>query len=288
MGRIGKGKGNGGGKKPGRKSNASQVSDTPEEEEYEVESILSHKRSKDLLEYFVSWVGFPGELTWIPEDNAKGMPEIVENYWATTVDPSKKHERFPEDSAESEAAKETAQDSRKKITNGTPTPLSTSSNKKKRSQQDDKGEDEQPSSAAKSKAKSSGYPSNSKENALKNKRRKRSPSPKLVTLTKAVEPVESELDDESTSADNETVDGYLLGRTVSSLDEHFRDRKSWEDLVAKVETVDKGDDEMKFMIVWKQDDSVSWVPSTIARTKCPQKIIDFYESHLKFTIEPSS
>lgn len=38
-----------------------------------------------------------------------------------------------------------------------------------------------------------------------------------------------------------------------------------------------------FMVMWKGREGFTLVPNKIAREKCPQIVIDFYESRLQFT-----
>lgn len=56
-----------------------------------------------------------------------------------------------------------------------------------------------------------------------------------------------------------------------------------QDFVKSISTVDQSaSGELRFRVVWAEDDSYSFVASMLARERCPQRVIDFYESHLKF------
>jgi hypothetical protein len=51
-------------------------------EEWEVESILSHRWRGSKLHFLVSWVGFAEhENSWIPEVNLANSPDILSEYW---------------------------------------------------------------------------------------------------------------------------------------------------------------------------------------------------------------
>lgn len=50
--------------------------------EYEVESILSHRFTKNKLQYLVKWSGYGSEHnTWEPEDNCANCPDLRKQYW---------------------------------------------------------------------------------------------------------------------------------------------------------------------------------------------------------------
>ena len=51
------------------------------EEEYEVETIISHKGSPGRRKYLTAWKGYPSsENTWEPESNLRHAPKILGNY----------------------------------------------------------------------------------------------------------------------------------------------------------------------------------------------------------------
>jgi hypothetical protein len=51
------------------------------EGEWEVESILKHRRSKGIVQYLVKWVGFPvSESTWEPKKHLENAADIVNKY----------------------------------------------------------------------------------------------------------------------------------------------------------------------------------------------------------------
>jgi len=52
-----------------------------DEEEYEVESIISHRPKKNPREYLVSWVGYPSASNeWVPEGNLNNAAELLQEY----------------------------------------------------------------------------------------------------------------------------------------------------------------------------------------------------------------
>ena len=60
---------------------AKKKSTQVEEETYEVESIVDHKREKGKLQFFVKWKGYESsENTWELEKNLQGCSEILSEY----------------------------------------------------------------------------------------------------------------------------------------------------------------------------------------------------------------
>ena len=51
------------------------------EEEYEVEAITAHKRSRGRMSYYVKWKGYPtSESSWEPEGHLRNAPDILNTY----------------------------------------------------------------------------------------------------------------------------------------------------------------------------------------------------------------
>ncbi|KAJ3287354.1 hypothetical protein HK104_008647 [Borealophlyctis nickersoniae] len=56
----------------------------PEEELYEVEKILTHKKSGKKLEYKVRWLGYGSDDdTWEPAENVSHCTEEIDDYWSS-------------------------------------------------------------------------------------------------------------------------------------------------------------------------------------------------------------
>ncbi|KAK4705157.1 hypothetical protein P7C70_g1048, partial [Phenoliferia sp. Uapishka_3] len=58
-----------------------ESSEDDDEEVYEVEAVKDYRKLRGKSEYLVSWVGWPGTDTWIPEEDAGGAPELTQAYW---------------------------------------------------------------------------------------------------------------------------------------------------------------------------------------------------------------
>ncbi|KAK9764480.1 hypothetical protein K7432_018677 [Basidiobolus ranarum] len=62
------------------------------------------------------------------------------------------------------------------------------------------------------------------------------------------------------------------------------DSESWEEQVKEVETVERDDsDQLKIYLIWKNGKRTVHNAED-ANKKCPQKVIKFYESHLRFKV----
>ncbi|RKO84547.1 chromo shadow domain from Swi6 protein, partial [Blyttiomyces helicus] len=67
-----------------------------------------------------------------------------------------------------------------------------------------------------------------------------------------------------------------------TIDAEILKRDSWEDLVDSVDTLERmNGDDLYVFLSWK-DGLRSTHRAPIVYQKCPQKVIQFYESHLRF------
>ncbi|GAA5970062.1 hypothetical protein JCM21900_000273 [Sporobolomyces salmonicolor] len=216
-----------------------------EEPEYEVEAIMKHKRdAQGVLKYFVQWVGFGREDdSWEPEENVAHLDEKLNEYWES-VPESKRLQRYAPWSKKYKALQ--------KALKGESAATPKSASKKRGAAAIDDSDDE--------------------EVAVKNIKARAQGKKKVKA--------EAEKGEEEAAP---VEDGYdPEGREIVEWEPIYGDKQGWEDLVDKIDTVERDDEDgFKMYIVWK-DNKGAWVPNTIARERCPQKIIDFYESHLKF------
>ncbi|OLY78771.1 Chromatin-associated protein swi6 [Smittium mucronatum] len=83
-----------------------------------------------------------------------------------------------------------------------------------------------------------------------------------------------------------SADGNSSDLPTTNNDDFPPDVDSWEDLVEKIDTVDRTPDSgLVVYIVWKNGKKTVH-PSSVINTKCPQKIIKFYEERLRFSSVP--
>ncbi|KAK5666089.1 Chromobox protein 5 [Batrachochytrium dendrobatidis] len=97
----------------------------------------------------------------------------------------------------------------------------------------------------------------------------------------------SELDSftkQDTVDTDEQDDLSKVYHSIDSLSRAVLDKASWENDVVNIETMEAsatGEDDLAVYINWKNGKKTV-VSSKVANTKCPQKIIKFYENHIKF------
>ncbi|KAI5475792.1 Cystinosin/ERS1p repeat protein [Pseudohyphozyma bogoriensis] len=76
------------------------------------------------------------------------------------------------------------------------------------------------------------------------------------------------------------------GRREMRLDElGYEEEMDWEDLVERIEVVDQLPEVLgglMMMVFWAEEPACTWVDSKTVRTRAPQRVIDFYEQHLKW------
>ncbi|ORY70648.1 hypothetical protein BCR35DRAFT_307957 [Leucosporidium creatinivorum] len=255
--------------------------ESEDEEEYEVEKVIDHKRKKSVISYYVSWVGYPGELTWIDEDSAAGCPDLVNAYWKKQP-LGKQHERFPVGSKEEAAALKRAEAE------------GAGGSKKRRAskvtEDDDEGEQEEEEEAPKSRRKSG---ASTKSNGTSKAAKKESPVKKEKKEKKepAAKKAKKELKQEEEVAEEEVEEveegdyDEAAGHTMSRHDlKYAGEEHDWEELVSKVDTVDSEPEDagLRFLLIWTEDGTATYVPAADARKRCPQRIIDFFTEHLKF------
>ncbi|KAM0752075.1 hypothetical protein T439DRAFT_379199 [Meredithblackwellia eburnea MCA 4105] len=283
----------------GKKKDEPEETESEVGEEFEVSGILDHKwekqGKKEKLKYWVSWVGYPPEEnTWNWEEDTLSAPDMIQEYWKNKVPADRRHERYPPGSDDRAKAL-------KKAAGGSASPAKPASKGKKRSADDDVEVKTPKSSSSKNKEakvngttpKAAAPPSSSSSSNKKAKKEKDVKEPKSST-TKKKKVIPDHEDSPEMPATNgapeEALDDEFEadGMKYRAHEESttYQCMKSWEALIERVDTVEQSEDrEIKMFIIWSEDNSFSWVPSKLIREKAPQKVIDFYESNLKFSVK---
>ncbi|TFY72448.1 hypothetical protein EVG20_g555 [Dentipellis fragilis] len=229
-----------------------------EESEYEIESIIDAKRGifgKGVIGYFVSWKGFgPEDNSWVKEEDAGNAKDLITEYWAKARKAKKASETKPVKAPRTSTAK-----------GSSPAAESASTAKKRgrgrpsKSKRDSEEEEEDTSARARKKSRQS--------NGNGSTRAGKAESPALE--------------------ESEAEDGIPKHVHPSEI-KKYSDMTSWERLVEKVETVEKGADD-SLLVYFKMRDLEPCVePSSICAKKFPHKLIQFYEGALRWKdAEPS-
>ncbi|KAI5481935.1 hypothetical protein MNV49_000212 [Pseudohyphozyma bogoriensis] len=231
-------------------SDESEYEEEQDQENYEVESVLDHKRAEDgKLEYLVSWVGYDdvSDQSWEPEAHlasrcTETSGHVLER---ATAESNGGAVRWRETAAGQAAAREAAKVRRCECEYGW------------------EKEEERPGSSPFKAAPKQSRPA---ARTYGNKK-------KGVATGRPTREVGSvELSEQEEMASGEGV-------------------PSWEGLIKKIDTIERvrvgegaGRDEgdLRLFVIWNSDDSYSWISNRMGRERCPQKVIDFYESHLTF------
>lgn len=133
-----------------------------------------------------------------------------------------------------------------------------------------------------------------------------SPSKSRRPVKKSVSPVRvplSDSDSESDSQDDEEAEREKINALSVAFLERAKGHESWETIVKTIETMERGEDEVLMAQLrfdgdkqWNRgvraigragEDPCIWVQGGLARRKCPQKMLNFYEEHLRFSRPPS-
>ncbi|KAI5121639.1 hypothetical protein M0805_001167 [Coniferiporia weirii] len=249
---------------------ASEKGDEEDEEEYEIEAIIDSKRGKfkpGEHGYLVKWKGYgPEHNSWVSEGDAVNAKELIDEFFRKKSTkggtPGKPRGR------PSKAASE--KDSR-------PSPAISASasaakrgrakNQGKASVSDDQASEDEdvPKSKKKARVGSSANGSGSGKRGS------------LAALDKSDEDEDVVMDD-ANGVDMESADA----RPYTTMKElRLSSIKNWEDHVKRVNTVERGKEGL--MVFFETTDN-HYVrePSSICARRFPQKLIQFYEEHLRW------
>ncbi|OAX41028.1 hypothetical protein K503DRAFT_768025 [Rhizopogon vinicolor AM-OR11-026] len=236
---------------------ASESEEAPEEEgdeqeeEYEIEDVLDSQKGyfgDGKFGYFVKWKGYPSEdNSWVHEDDAGNAADLINKYWDIKRKASKGAPRKSTDTGKAKSGRKstTTQETRE------PTPPA-----KKRS----RPKKDEPVPSEKEQASSDGDIDDAR--AKKKPRKSQGASAKKVRLAE----------------DEEEV-------TVGNMKKHMT-IASWETLVETIDTIERGDDGQLYVYFKiKNSDARMRELSRVCAQKFPQKLIQFYESNLRWRIE---
>lgn len=213
--------------------------------EYEVERVVGHRHTKGKLQYYLKWNGYDSdENTWENKENVF-CRDLVEAYWV-------RHEQAGG------------------------------------SRSDLKGKDDiHVKKEPARKAKSDGARGTKKDrdgdtvtNMKPAKRQRTGDTSKEIM--KAKSGVEGVVSNNNNNSNN---NGSSSSSGSSSNDSSWMPPKrwaSWEDKVDSILTVERSDQKLLIRLLWSNGKETHH-PIEEAHQKCPQKLIQFYEAHIKFS-----
>ncbi|KAG0244488.1 hypothetical protein BGX31_009058 [Mortierella sp. GBA43] len=227
---------------------------------YEVERVVGHKRERGVLSYHLKWKGYPdSDNTW-ERDKSVFCKDLVEAYWERYLADggSKADARGKEPKSNGQAI---VQPSSKRLAKSSP--AASSSKKQNRDEEVSIG------SSTKRQKTDSHIPQRKRmsDRAAVGQKRK-------VDSEQVDKDADAQKGEDSKQADEE-----------EEVRENWKPPKSWttwDEHVEVVQTVERSIMGMTVHVTWKNGKE-SELPLEEAHKKCPQKLIAFYEQHLKFT-----
>jgi hypothetical protein len=242
---------------------------------YEVERVVAHKRERGVLSFHLKWKGYPDTSSTWEKEKFVFCKDLVDNYW----------DRY-----------ESAGGSRTDTKGKEPKPQVVKSNGQVNVQPSSKRSAKSPLPASKKKGRGEDGEDEVSGGTSTKKQKTRSHSPQRKRVQDRAagqrrkedkedddhmdEQVEAQKDEggenDSTHPDEEDVveerENWMPPKAWTSWDEHLE----------VVQTVERSLLGMTVHVTWKNGKE-SELPLEDAHQKCPQKLIAFYEQHLKFT-----
>ncbi|KIY52966.1 hypothetical protein FISHEDRAFT_69425 [Fistulina hepatica ATCC 64428] len=123
------------------------------------------------------------------------------------------------------------------------------------------------------------------------KKRGRKPAKKSVSDDENLEPEEEEerpVKKSRTTRQSKTkdVEAKITANfdSIGSLDDKYRNKSSWEDLIERIDTVAGEGDNSELVVYFslKGTEQLYREPAHVLRDKCPKLLVDFYESNLRW------
>ncbi|TBU47544.1 hypothetical protein BD309DRAFT_468378 [Dichomitus squalens] len=221
-------------------------SDGEEEEEYEIEAILDAKHGTfpgGRVGYLVKWKGYGEEHnSWVDEKDAIGAKELIDEYWKK-VGKKRKSDAKPKPAAKPPKSKEESDEEPAQPAKKRGRP-SKGQTKPVDEDQDEDMEDEAPK-----------------------KKPRKSTGGASAKGTKRGAAAAGELDEESTYADMSK----------------WKDLATWEHLVQSIDTVERTENNTLLVyFTLKNGKGQGRETSDVCKKKIPYKLIEFYESNLRW------
>lgn len=233
-----------------------------DEEEYEIEEILDSKRGmfgkKNEWAYLVKWKGYSSEHnSWVPEQDAGNAQDLINDFLAKRAKAKESATRLSSVRGRKPASAKASRIGRD-ASAGTESASTTKRGRRKASSDEDEDDSDSARKAKKSRgAHSTNGTTSGKRGAL-------------AALDRTDD------DDSVTMADANESRPYTSMKALK-----MGSMKSWEDVVKNVTTVEQHDEQL--MIFFELNDG-HYVrePSEQCRKRFPQKLLDFYETHLRW------
>ncbi|KAI8969377.1 hypothetical protein BD414DRAFT_518579 [Trametes punicea] len=239
-------------KDKGRAEDAAEGTDEEEDgddEEYEIEAILDAKQGtfpEGRVGYLVKWKGYGDEHnSWVDEKDAEGAKDLIAEFWKRNKKGARKSDVKPK---------------------GAPRP-------RKSSVKDADSDIEEVAPAKKRGRPSKSTPARDTSEDEDGSHKQKKPRKSTASAAKAA----------TTNRRKSNSDAMDMDEDVYIDMRKYKDASSWEHLVESIDTVERTDDgELYVYFTLKHGKGHAREKSSVCKKKMPYKLIDFYESNLRW------
>ncbi|KZT54943.1 hypothetical protein CALCODRAFT_370405 [Calocera cornea HHB12733] len=300
-------------KKTVRPSEDEEMADADEEEgegdseegesEYEIEAILGHKMgmfTPGEYAYYVSWKGYPAEEnSWVSQDDAGNAMELITEYWKT-----RPKREVPQKSS---SAKKRGSSVSKRDSSVSKRDSSVSKREASVKRESSAGRGRKSTTRIASDDSDIEVLDKGEEKTSVTRRRSVVTSPKTTGTAASVNDVVSDDDDKlvkkakangklirsAKKAKEEKEDEESethVGTAVDADDDYpalpdmspYMHQLNWEQLVTSVDTIEQHGDGTLRVFLTLDNGQRSSHDMSVVRQRCPQKLITFFEGHLRW------
>lgn len=230
-----------------------------EEEEYVVEKVVDKRTtSKGKVEYFLKWKGYDSsQNTWEPKENLD-CADLIKDF------ETQRKKQEDEKAEKKAAAKSTSSSGKKRRISNSSNEGSTVSSTTKKTNEESGKKRKQDLDESKSSSKDE---EKKKEKSKKDERRRENHNDSKRRS--------------SSHSDEENAKSDPKDKTAKEKPNPFDSGLEPEKIIGATDV----NGQLAFLVQWKNSNKAMLIPSKLARQKCPQLVIDFYEERLAWHTE---
>ena len=261
-------------------ASAGNNSEVPEDE-YEIEYIVSHSQetTDGQISYYVKWKGYPdSENSWVLESDMGGAQEMIQEYWA----------KVPKKGVKKMGVKGGKKGRRQSSVGAAASGSSVGGVKgglagglgKKRGRRGSSLllNGDTPSRKAGGRRNGSGVAGGELAHS-------RSPTPDDALIDVETDPALQRIRSDPSLTDDQRAQleaQHLHAIKLDRLRKRYARIADWDPIVKRVEAVEKmSDNKLRVFVHFESGDRLAF-ESVVAHHRCPLKLLQFYEAHLRF------